>query len=194
MAECLDTKADAISWDFYSLSSGCLCVERLSYKMKTAVVSVFTALLTWQVSSLFSLNKVMLTLYQSAIAAPFDHWWPKPTHLYCPKFTPFTSYSEVIHTLTRYHATEYSYAISTITGIASRSCPTHTDTEPGPGPSGTCTVDLQTCSYSQCIATTTKTLSCPPLSTDPCCTDLKTTTVYEVSFLLIACGSVIGVI
>ena len=128
----------------------------------------------------------MLTLYLSAIAVPLEErppWFP--TYRHCPKVTPFTSYSEVIYTLTPSNTTEYSYAISTITGIASRSCPTHTDTEPGPGPSGTCTFDLQTCSYSKCIATTTTTLSCPPLSTDPCCTDIKTTTVYEVSISLI---------
>jgi len=161
--------------------------------MKASVASIITVFLTWQVSPLISLNKVMLTLCLSAIAVPFEERPPEPSiHHRCPKFTPFTSYSEVIYTLTPSNTTEYSYAISTIIGIASRSCPTHTDTEPGPGPSGTCTVDLQTCSYSKCIATTTTTLSCPPLSTDPCCTNIKTTTVYEVSFSLIVCGSVIG--
>jgi len=32
MLECLDTKADAISWTFYTLSFDCRCVKRLRFE------------------------------------------------------------------------------------------------------------------------------------------------------------------
>ena len=121
----------------------------------------------------------------SVIAHPADVCHPNThvSHLHCPHLTPYTSYSEITYTFTPIAGlTSYSYALSAITGKEPRSCPTHVTTVPGLGPSGTCTFNTDTCSYEDCTATTSMFLSCPLLSTDPCCTNTKTTTIYEVSY------------
>src|SRR5947207_15966848 len=117
-----------------------------------------------------------------ACRAEACHHSAHTTQLQCPTLTPYTSYSEITYAFTPTSGlTSYSYAVKTITGEESRSCPTHVTSVPGPGPSGTCTFNTATCSYEDCTATTSSLLSCPLLSTDPCCTNTKTTTIYEVS-------------